>query len=132
MNKYIDSLFGLEGKAVLLTGAGGFLVGELSRAAGCAGMKVVCCDVCLEDAERTACEVKAAGGAAIACQLDVREPAAFEAAMEATRKAFGQLDCVLNGAGINAPTPFFVILVEEWNNILAVQLTGTLLSCQIL
>lgn len=34
MNKYIESLFGLDGKVVLLTGAGGFLVGELSRAAG--------------------------------------------------------------------------------------------------
>lgn len=132
MNNYIASLFGLEGKVALLTGAGGFLVGELSRAAGRAGMKVVCCDVRLEDAERIACEVNAAGGAAIACPLDVREPVAFEVALDATQKAFGRLDCVLNGAGINAPTPFFEISVEEWNNILAVQLTGTMLSCQIL
>ena len=44
MRTYIESLFGLEGKVALLTGAGGFLVGELSRAAGRAGMKVVCCD----------------------------------------------------------------------------------------
>jgi NAD(P)-dependent dehydrogenase (short-subunit alcohol dehydrogenase family) len=132
MNKYIASLFDLEGKAALLTGAGGFLVGELSRAAGRAGMKVVCCDVRLEDAQRTAGEVNAAGGAAIACALDVREPMAFKAALEATLKAFGRLDCVLNGAGTNAPTPFLEISVEEWNNILAVQLTGTMLSCQIL
>ena len=132
MNRYTASLFNLEGKVALLTGAGGFLVGELSRAAALAGMKVVCCDICLEDAERTAHEVCTAGGEAIACQLDVREPAAFEAVLEATRKAFGQLDFVLNGAGTNAPTPFFEISADEWNNILAVQLTGTMLSCQIL
>ncbi|RJQ25912.1 SDR family oxidoreductase [Candidatus Parcubacteria bacterium] len=132
MNNYIASLFGLEGKVALLTGAGGFLVGELSRAVGRAGMRVVCCDVRLEDAQRTAGEVCSAGGTAIACPLDVREPAAFEAALETTLKAFGQLDCVLNGAGINAPTPFFEITVDEWNNILAVQLTGTMLSCQVL
>jgi NAD(P)-dependent dehydrogenase (short-subunit alcohol dehydrogenase family) len=132
MNNYIASLFKLEGKVALLTGAGGFLVGELSRAAGRAGMKVVCCDVRLEDAERTAQEVNAAGGAAIACQLDVRESAAFEAALESALKAFGRLDCLLNGAGINAPTPFFEISVQEWNDILAVHLTGTMLSCQIL
>lgn len=132
MNDYITSLFGLEGKVVLLTGAGGFLVGELSRAAGRAGMKVVCCDVRLEDAQRTAQEVIATGGSAIALALDVRNPAAFEAALEETIQTFGRLDCVLNGAGINAPTPFFEISLEEWNNILAVQLTGKMLSCQIL
>lgn len=132
MNEYIASLFGLEGKVALLTGAGGFLVGELSRAAGRAGMKVVCCDVRLEDAQRTAKEVMAEGAAAIACPLDVRQSEAFNAALEGTLKAFGRLDCVLNGAGINAPTPFFDITVEEWNDILAVQLTGTMLSCQVL
>ena len=131
MNTYLTSLFGLEGKVVLLTGAGGHLVGEMSRAAGLAGMKVVCCDLRLEDAQRTAQEIEAAGGKAIAYQLDVREPAAFEAALDATLQNFGHLDCVLNGAGTNAPTPFFEIAVQEWDNILAVQLTGTLVSCQI-
>jgi NAD(P)-dependent dehydrogenase (short-subunit alcohol dehydrogenase family) len=131
MSNYIASLFGLEGKVALLTGAGGFLVGELSRAAGRAGMKVVCCDVRIEDAQRTAHEISAAGGVGIACPLDVRDPKAFGSALELTLKNFGQLDCVLNGAGINAPTPFFDIPVEEWNGIIAVQLTGTMLSCQI-
>lgn len=131
MNNYISSLFGLEGKVALLTGAGGFLVGELSSVAGRAGMKVVCCDICEEDAGRTAREINSSGGTAIACQLDVRNKAEFEVVLETTLKTFGQLDCVLNGAGVNAPTPFFEISVEEWNNILAVQLTGTLLSCQV-
>lgn len=132
MNNYLASLFGLEGKVVLLTGAGGFLVGEMARAAGRAGMKVVCCDLEPDGAERSAQAINSAGGAAIACSLDVRSRAGFEAALEITLKAFDGLDCVVNGAGINAPTAFFDIGVEEWNDILAVQLTGTLLSCQIL
>jgi NAD(P)-dependent dehydrogenase (short-subunit alcohol dehydrogenase family) len=131
MNQYINTLFNLEDKVILLTGAGGYLVGEMSRAAGRAGMKVVCCDVKLEDAQRTADQITAARGQAIAVQLDVREPASFEVALAATLKAFGRLDCVLNGAGSNAPTPFLEIPLEEWNNILAVQLTGTMLSCQV-
>lgn len=131
MNKYIPSLFGLEEKVALLTGAGGFLVGELSRAAGRAGMKVVCCDVRPEDANRTAQEINSAGGTAVACALDVREPAAFEGALEATLKTFGRLDCVLNGAGINAPTPFLEISLQKWNDIIAIHLTGTMLSCQV-
>jgi NAD(P)-dependent dehydrogenase (short-subunit alcohol dehydrogenase family) len=132
MNNYLNSLFNLDGKVVLLTGAGGHLVGEMSRAAGRAGMKVACCDVKLEDAQRTADQITAAGGIAIAVPLDVRQPASFEAALAATLKAFGRLDCVLNGAGSNAPTPFLEIPLDEWNNIIAVQLTGTMLSCQVL
>jgi NAD(P)-dependent dehydrogenase (short-subunit alcohol dehydrogenase family) len=132
MTNNISSLFGLDGKVALLTGAGGHLVGEMSRALGRVGVKVVCCDSQLEHAQRTAHEITAAGGAAIACRLDVRERSAFEAALAETLAAFGRLDCVLNGAGINAPTPFFDIRLEEWNDILAVQLTGTFLGCQVL
>ena len=131
MNMYLDSLFNLTGKTALLTGAGGFLVGELSRAAGRAGMKVVCCDNRFEEAQRTADEIVSAGGEAIACELDVRDPKAFEDALRRTLDTFGKLDCVLNGAGTNAPTPFLDISLQEWNDILAVQLTGTMLSCQI-
>lgn len=131
MNNFLGTLFGLEGKVVLLTGAGGFLVGELSRAAGRAGMKVVCCDSRLEEAQRTAEEINSSGGEAIAYRLDVREPSAFQGALEATLDRFGRLDCVLNGAGTNAPTPFLEISLQEWNDILAVQLTGTMLSCQV-
>lgn len=131
MNTYIESLLGLEGKVVLLTGAGGFLVSELSRSAARAGMKVVCCDSRLEEAQRTAEEITFGGGAAIAYPLDVRDPEAFPGALKATLDSFGRLDCVLNGAGINAPTPFLEISLQEWNDILAVQLTGTMLSCQV-
>ena len=61
MNTYLTSLFGLEGKVALLTGAGGHLVAEMSRAAGLAGMKVECCDLHLEDAQRTAQGLQCAG-----------------------------------------------------------------------
>ena len=52
MNTYLSSLFGLDGKVALLTCAGGHLVGEMSRTAGHAGIKLVCCDLWLEDALR--------------------------------------------------------------------------------
>jgi NAD(P)-dependent dehydrogenase (short-subunit alcohol dehydrogenase family) len=131
MGTYIESLFGLEQKVVLLTGAGGHLVSELSRSAACAGMRVVCCDMQLQKAEQVADEINSSGGNAIACRLDVRDPKDFELSLAVTINVFGRLDCVLNGAGINAPTPFFDISLAEWNDILAVQLTGTMLSCQI-
>ena len=54
MNTYLTSLLGFEGKIALLTGAGGYLVAEVSRAPGLAGMTVVFCDLRLEDAQLTA------------------------------------------------------------------------------
>lgn len=53
MSNYISALFNLEGKVALLTGAGGFLVNEMSRSLATTGVKVVCYDAKLDHAERT-------------------------------------------------------------------------------
>ena len=58
MNAYLSSLFGLDGKAALLTCAGEHHVGKMSRTAGHARMKVVCCDLWLEDALRAGTAVQ--------------------------------------------------------------------------
>jgi NAD(P)-dependent dehydrogenase (short-subunit alcohol dehydrogenase family) len=131
MSDYLTSLFNLEGKVALLTGAGGFLVGEFSRALAKAGVRVVCCDAKLEHAQRTVEQITAAGGQAIAAELDVRQRAQHERALAQTLATYGGLDLVLNVAGTNAPTPFLEIPLDEWNDILAVQLTGTMLGCQV-
>ena len=131
MTDFLAAQFRLSGKVAALTGAGGFLVSEICRGLGRAGVSVVCLDSNLEGAEQTAADVRAAGGQAVAVAVDVRQRADFDTALAETLQAYGRLDCVLNGAGLNAPTPFFDITVEEWNDILAVQLTGTLFSCQV-
>ena len=61
MCDYLTSLFGLEGKVALLTGAGGHLVGEMSRAAGLAGITLVPSDLRLGDTQRTAHGLQCAG-----------------------------------------------------------------------
>jgi len=63
--------------------------------------------------------------------LDVRSKADYERTLAAILDRFGRLDFAVFGAGANAPTPFLEIPVDEWNNILAVQLTGTMLGCQV-
>jgi NAD(P)-dependent dehydrogenase (short-subunit alcohol dehydrogenase family) len=131
MSNYLNNLFNLNGNVVLLTGSGGYLVSEMARSCGMAGMKVVCTDFKLETAQKTVNEIIDNGGDAIAIEVDVTKKADHEKALSITIETYGQLNCVLNGAGINAPTPFFDINVDEWNNILAVQLTGTMLSCQV-
>lgn len=43
----------------------------------------------------------------------------------------GNIDILVNGAGINGPTPFFDITLDEWYSILDSQITGTFLGCQV-
>lgn len=128
---YLDQLFNLDGRVAALTGAGGHLVGEMARALARAGMKVAVMDARMTNAEAVAGAIRDAGGQALPLEVDVRERAQLEQALAATLGEFGRLDCVLNGAGINAPTPFFDITVEEWDDIFAVQLRGTMLGCQV-
>jgi NAD(P)-dependent dehydrogenase (short-subunit alcohol dehydrogenase family) len=128
---YIEDLFNVRGKVAALTGAGGHLVGEMARALARAGMTVVVLDVRLAKAELVAGEIRDAGGEAMPLMLDVRHRAEYEAALAAIVGTYGRLDCVLNGAGINAPTPFFDISLDEWNDIFQVQVTGTMLGCQV-
>jgi NAD(P)-dependent dehydrogenase (short-subunit alcohol dehydrogenase family) len=131
MNDFLAEHFNLTDKVAALTGAGGFLVSEICRGLGRAGVSVVCLDSNLESSEQTATDIRADGGEAIAVALDVTQRSDFDSALAETLNVYGRLDCVLNGAGLNAPTPFFDITVEEWDEILAVQLTGSLLSCQV-
>ena len=52
--------------------------------------------------------------------------------MSAILDRWGRLDFAVFGAGANAATPFAEISLDEWNDILAIQLTGTMLGCQVL
>lgn len=128
---YTSDLFSLHDRIYVLTGAGGFLVGTMARSLAAAGAGVVCCDLSLVKAKQIAGEITEAGGRSVALTLDVREEESFAGVLKSTISYFGRLDGVINGAGINAPTPFFNIPLSEWNDILAVQLTGTMLSCQV-
>jgi len=131
MLDYLAELFNLHGKVAILTGAGGHLVSEMSRALAKAGVSVALLDANLQAVEKVATEILAGGGQAIALQADVRRKEDFERVLSTILTRYGDLDFVLNGAGINAPTPFFEISLEEWHDILDIQLTGTMLSCQV-
>jgi len=131
MPDYLTGLFNLGGKVAALTGAGGYLVGEISRGLAKAGIKTALLDANLEIAEKLASEIRAGGGEAMAAQVDVRRRDDFMRVLASILEKYGDLDFVLNGAGINAPTRFLQISLEAWHDILEGQLTGTMLSCQV-
>jgi NAD(P)-dependent dehydrogenase (short-subunit alcohol dehydrogenase family) len=128
---YLEQLFNLDGKVALLTGAGGHIVGELSNALARSGCRVVVADLRPPKAEAVAAAIVQSGGEALALPLDVTSKPAWESALKAVIEAYGGIDVLVNGAGINSPAAFFDIELSSWNDILNTNLTGTMLGCQV-
>lgn len=131
MNDNLSEFFALQGKVAALTGAGGFLVSEMSRGLAKAGVKVALLDKDIEAAEKVVGSIREEGGEAIAGQIDVTKPEDFKRTLDGVVSEFGDLDYAVFGANLNAPTPFLDISLEEWHAVLEVQLTGTMLGLQI-
>ena len=132
MNTYISQIFNLEGRVAVVTGAGGHLCSEMARAFARSGCKVAVLDLRIEKAKAVEEEILAEGFSdVISFAIDVAKKEDFEKALKGILAAFGKVDILVNGAGINGSTPFFEITLDEWYNILDSQITGTFLGCQV-
>lgn len=133
MNSYLNELFKIEGKVAAVIGGGGHLCSEMARGFARAGCGVVILDRRLEKAEAVACELKDEEGSSriLALAIDVAKKQEHVNALEQILESFGQVDILVNGAGINGSTPFLELTVEEWYSILDSQVTGTMLGCQV-
>jgi len=128
---FLNKLFDLENKVAVITGGGGFLCSEMALGLHSAGCYVAVLDSNLENAERVASDINNDGGNAIALQIDVSNKNDFEECLDKVIRSFNRVDILINGAGVNAPTPFMDIEEDEWDNIMAVQLKGVLFGCQV-
>jgi NAD(P)-dependent dehydrogenase (short-subunit alcohol dehydrogenase family) len=99
LSKYFD----LEGRSVVITGAGGALCGTLAIALAGVGMKVAVLDLRKDAAEKTAAAAERAGGKALAFACDVLDEGNLVAVGAAVEKEWGAPDCLINGAGGNDP-----------------------------
>ncbi len=131
MVDYLTELLGLQGKIAALMGAGGYLISEMAAGFSKASVKVALLDINLQEVERVATKIRSKGGDAIALRTDVTQRSELDHALGEILNQYGDVDILVNGAGINAPTPFLEITLEEWNEIMDVQLTGTMLPCQV-
>ncbi|WP_051790857.1 SDR family NAD(P)-dependent oxidoreductase [Amycolatopsis jejuensis] len=91
---------GLDGKCVVVTGAGTGLGAEYARQIAAAGAAVVVNDLDPADAERTAKQIRAAGGEAFEFAADVSDWAAAGRLVGAAVEHFGGIDGLVNNAGI--------------------------------
>ena len=132
MTSFLDKLFGLEGRVAVITGGGGYLCGEMARGLAKAGCKIAVVDLRGQKAEDVARNIRDSIGAeAIGLEIDASDKNAFANGLDQTLAAFGRADILINGAGINAPTPFLDITIDEFNDVMKSQITSTLLGCQV-
>ncbi|MBI3320588.1 MAG: SDR family oxidoreductase [Candidatus Omnitrophica bacterium] len=117
----IDERFNLRGKVAAVIGGSGYLCSTLARAMEESGMTVVSLDV----------QSPSNGTAIRHLRCDAISKTSLARCRDAILRRHGRVDVVLNGAGNNAPTPFFKISADEIKRVIDVNLVGTLYSCQV-
>ncbi|MFT4047837.1 MAG: SDR family oxidoreductase [Solimonas sp.] len=128
--------FRLDGKVAIVTGAGG-RGNSIGRAYALglanAGAAVAVVDLNGEGARRVADEIIAAGGKAIAQQVDITQPDSVAAMVAAAVQAFGGIDILVNNAALMAELKSqnaADVSLDEWQRIFNVNLTGALICAQ--
>lgn len=120
----------LAGKCALITGAAQGMGAAVAEYWAAQGAKVALCDVNLEGCEEVAQGIKANGGDAIAIKVDVTRRAEMAEAVKKTAEAFGELNVMLNNAGINKPLMFLDVTEENFRRIMDINALGTLIGMQ--
>jgi NAD(P)-dependent dehydrogenase (short-subunit alcohol dehydrogenase family) len=113
--------------AVVTGGASGIGLG-VSRAFVADGYKVAILD--LKGAQEAAAELAAEGGTTLALDVDVSDRAGVSAAFEKVRADLGPVEILVTSAGIESFTPALEIGADRWDQIIAVNLTGTFTCIQ--
>lgn len=118
----------VDGKVIVITGAGGGFGRLLADATAAMGAKVLACDVDGDAAAATADAIAAAGGEAIGARADVTVRSDLDAIAHTAIERWGRIDVMVNNAGL-MPLAFFsdhAIAAEPWDRAIDVNLKGVL------
>ena len=119
----------LNGKVAIVTGAASGLGKAIAVRFGEEGMKVVVNYLSKEEeAEKVVNAIKRSGGEAIAVQADVSKEDQVEHLIAAAHEHFGTLDVMMNNAGIQKEIPSHKMTLDDWNQVISVNLSGTFLG----
>jgi len=127
----IEDLFDLTGKIAIVTGAARGLGRAFAEAMAEAGADVVCSDILTEELKETVKIIEKIGRKVLALQVDVTQEDDIKMMVNETVRQFGRLDIIVNNAGIiEKPCLAHELSLEEWNRVIAVNLTGVFLCAR--
>jgi len=124
----------LQGKSIVVTGAGGGIGRDFALAMAAAGAKVLVNDLGTSlkgegkdagPAQKVVDEIRKAGGTAVASTDSVAEWDSANRIISTALEAYGRVDVVVNNAGILRDRFFFNMSVEEWRAVIDVHLNGS-------
>ncbi|MGD8794636.1 MAG: SDR family oxidoreductase, partial [Anaerolineae bacterium] len=120
----------LADRVAIVTGAGRGIGRGIARAFAREGARVAVCDIRADSAEQAVAEITAAGGEALAFQMDVTRREQIRQVVDEVLRRWGGIDILVNNAGIYEVLPFEEISEGQWDRLLAVNLKGAFLCCQ--
>ncbi len=126
----VNDLLSLKGKVAVVTGASSGLGITFASALAEAGADVELAARRMDKLEEVARDVRHLNVKARPFQCDVSKPDDVNGLVEDTVKTFGRLDIIVNNAGVAAMSPATEISVEDWNQVVSVNLTGVFLCAR--
>ncbi|HTR31588.1 MAG TPA: SDR family oxidoreductase [Puia sp.] len=123
----------LKGQVAIVTGASSGIGAGVSKSLAAAGATVIVnhpVEATKTAAESVLAEITTAGGSGITCQCDVSKEDEVRKMFADVVSQFGTVDILINNAGLQRDAPFQEMTLEQWNYVLAVNLTGQFLCAR--
>ena len=120
----------LENKSTIVTGGASGVGKSIAERFAREGARVTVADINEQGVEQVVASIRSQGGIAIPFVLDVSDPDAVNAMIEEVADQHSGLDVIVNSAAIARVQKMLDITIDDWNELLAINLTGVFLCAQ--
>lgn len=124
------TLFDLTDRVAIVTGAASGFGEAIARGLAVFGADIVALDVAPAGLHGVGDFVRSQGRQCLEMECDIRSRQQVAAMVEETRRGFGRIDILVNNAGVGRRAPAEDMTDEQWDAVLAVDLTGAFLCAQ--